>query len=72
MGIVTQPEKLSKSIHVYVDVRTEFDIPVPPGKTCGWLLQETVRRYRSLTAHPRRIVTLKSSDQQEGLDLFLL
>ncbi len=63
MGITQQPERQQKTIHIYIDVRIEFDIVIPEGQTCGWLLQETVKRYRTLTSHPKKIVTLKSSDQ---------
>jgi hypothetical protein len=71
----SETEATVKSVHVYVEHQIEFDIPVADNSlTCGWLLTETIKRYRALKTKGKRkrIVALKSSDQSEGLDVYLL
>lgn len=72
------PDPVSKTIHIYVDAKIEFDIPITVLQeetlTCGWLLSEASRRYGILKTNGKRkkIVALKSTDQAEGLDMYLL
>ena len=61
----SETDDVSKSVHIYVEHQIEFDITIPSNKmTCGWLLNETIKRYRALKTKGKRkrIVALKSSD----------
>lgn len=73
-----QVDRVVKTIHVYIDSQIEFDIPITGFQeetlSCGWLLNESTRRYKILKTKGKRkrIVALKSTDQAEGLDMYLL
>jgi len=66
-SVVAEESKTpAKTIHVYVSVDIEFDVPVPKGNyDCAWLLAESQRRYRALKTEGKRkhITALKSTDQ---------
>ena len=66
-----------------IDEALEFSVEVIDASlTCGWLLSETTRRYSSYVqcvnntqpqkVKKRLIIALKTLDQNEGLDFWLI